>query len=220
MTQTELPKPEISLEKGVLTPLTEGADCTVPAQALNRDLCGIESGTVENPVELGINKKTEITFRVTNTGPEPLLDPTVGDETTIGATDPDTGEFLHNVEDIACVWPTKTVDGKTRNYLAPVSKNSEDNEDSVAICTGFLTLPKGELTHQDVAEVFAIGEVSKKLATDDAEFNAETPEFRPPLVELPMTGGQAALIFLLIAVLIAGGVIYYARKRRMTQLNE
>ena len=138
-----------------------------------------------------------------------MLDPTLGDETTIGATDPDTGKFLHTVENTTCKWPPKTEGRKLRNYL-----DTEENQ--VAICTGYLTLPDMNLVHQDQAAVFSVGEVSKKLATDDAELNAKTGLYDPPGVALPLTGGQTAALFALLAG-VAGGVSAWLFKRSRTR---
>lgn len=179
----EIPVPTITLEKGIAQKAEgapEGTKCSTEEEWEDPVLCDINPGGPGFVLPVG--KPTVIVFRVHNTGKEPLLDMTLADVTLIGEA---------QVEDISCNWPTQEIAGATRRYLAV---------GDYAVCNGKLTVIEPATSHKNEAEVYAVGQVSHRLTDDKADFEGRTSAS----VALPMTGGQGALLFFVLAGL--GGV--------------
>ena len=213
---TELPTPSVKIEKGFARPLEEGVgieegvdiDCSFNGDHLMWDeACAIDSGTEADPIEVEMNKEYEVVFRVTNTGEEPLMNMSIDDITTIGSS---------KVEITECYWPTILVEGTEGNLEEIPYLGNTTGFDDVGTCVGTLVMSEIGDTHQNEASIYAVGEISGKFATDSAEFNAKVPDYEAPGINLPNSGGTTALIFGMIAILLAVisvGTFAYNKRR-------
>lgn len=208
VTGTELPTPSVTIEKGIARPLEEGIDCSFSRESdlMWADLCEIDSGTEADPIEVEPGETVEVTFRITNTGDEPLINPSLDDIATIGS---------YKVDITECYWPTTWV-GENGDFEEVDFLGTADWDNS-AICTGYLVIAGGGEVHQNQASIYAVGQISHEFVSDTAEFNAKTPEYEAPGINLPYSGGTTALIFGIMAILLAAvsvGAFAYNKKRK------
>ncbi|MFT3942632.1 MAG: SdrD B-like domain-containing protein [Ancrocorticia sp.] len=156
------PVPAITLEKGILEP--GGDPLTAP---------------IATDAALDPGEEATITFRMTNTGEEDLLDVAIDDVTSKGP----------EITDLTCPFETTVVNGVQRRHLA---------QGAVLVCTAKLTIDDGHAWHRNDATVWAVGAESQHLANAEAGFDAHTG------IWLPFSGGTGSWVYTAIAVVFAG----------------
>lgn len=166
--------------------------------------------TEDTYFEVKAGNKTEIFFRGTNTGTEPLTHIKVVDKTTNGSVNIKGMSFTFNKKKLTVNKDGEfELDGK---LLVLQPKES-------IIGSGTLdALPNGEL-HGDKVTIDGIGVYSKKHVSDDDKWygKVETPIQKVANIYLPKAGDaksmMTALGAWLITIALVGGVVLNERKR-------
>lgn len=166
--------------------------------------------TEDTYFEVKAGDKTEIFFRGTNNGTEPLTHIKVVDKTTNGSVNIKGMSFTFNKKKLTVNKDGEfELDGK---LLVLQPKES-------IIGSGTLdALPNGEL-HGDKVTIDGIGVYSKKHVSDDDKWygKVETPLQKIASVYLPKTGDTKSILSALgawlITLALVGGVIVNERKR-------
>lgn len=206
------PYPKIDIEKydtegdeTLTLTLADDSESTITDRAHDAD-------TPQEAVQLPDGSR-EITFTITNSGSEELVDVTVTDRVVAGGARLDTMQC--RFPGSAAATPgVRVEDGSWQVAWAESARTLEDPARFAVggrfTCTATLTgLEVGQL-HTDSASVTGVGVRSGVRVGDQDDYNAR----RPPAV-LPRTGGDASLLAGLLGVgLLAGGAgLMWASRR-------
>lgn len=155
--------------------------------------------------QLSADTETPISFLVTNSGQEPLVDIEVTDVTTSGQGD---------LRDVSCDFSPLGGPASGTTWAGPFAIG-----DSFT-CTGVLPGLAAGATHVDTATVTATGETSGVEVSDSDPWNAHVPAATGPLA---VTGSNpAGLIALGSGLALVGGLavaLTLRHRRRVTSLS-
>lgn len=163
------------------------------------------NGNISNSITHERNSNIDVTFKITNTGTEKLVDVNITDKTTVGRD---------NVENIVCEYRKETINGIERNVL--------DAGETVE-CSGVLNIRdisvNNEASHADVATVTATGAYTLKNVTDDDTFSVVTTanvgngeETGESIVNrIPATGSIVATVVAISVIMLLGSGVSVMR---------
>lgn len=209
-----VPSPGIAVEKGLLVNANGDGEC--PAGAVHPfaptsgdqldDSCWIKDAVYQPGTE-----KT-ITFRIWNTGGEPLVNPLLDDEVTQGSAI--ISQITRPAQNLSCPWPDEWKNGS--DIVMPPRASDKDPFPFID-CTATLIFDQTAIEHhQDVAGVTATGQYTGNLVEDDSQFDADTV---PNLGGLPLAGGSGWLVRLMIGLVVIGGFAWVWRVSRRREVS-
>lgn len=146
------------------------------------------------------NEDVDLTFTITNTGDEAILDVVVSDTTDTGPA----------IRDLTCDFSALGGPSSGTTWAGPFAVGATFE------CTAVLPAMGADKRHSNTASVSGIGEQTGDPVGDDDPWNAKTPP-----EDLNATGGEMAPLLMTGALLILGlgmGLLVVARIRRKREI--